>query len=107
MTPLAMIQEWRKGCSCASKDRPEECLECTRALIDHLEPALEKGLELAPGVRYTERKLVEGVLRNMAQQNLGRHRRPRWAVITKVFAVGSGVARGLCREFGYDPEEMI
>jgi hypothetical protein len=64
-------------------------------------------LELAPGVFYTERKLVEGVLRNLATQNLGRHRSPRWAVITRVFGVGSGVAKGICREFGYDPEEMI
>lgn len=72
-------------------------------------PGSRPELELAHGVHYTERKLVEGVLRNMKQQNLGRHRRPRprWAVITQVFGVGSGVAHGICREFGYDPEEMI
>lgn len=73
----------------------------------YLLPGSRPELELAHGVHYTERKLVEGVLRNMKQQNLGRHRRPRWAVITQVFGVGSGVAHGICREFGYDPEEMI
>lgn len=40
MTPLEMIAEWRKGCSCAPAGKPEECAECTRALID----ALERGL---------------------------------------------------------------
>lgn len=70
-------------------------------------PGSRPELELAHGVHYTERKLVEGVLRNMKQQNLGRRRRPRWAVITQVFGVGSGVAHGICLEFGYDPEEMI
>lgn len=42
MTPLAMIQVWLGGCSCAPKEHPEECLDCTRALIDALEPALKK-----------------------------------------------------------------
>ena len=68
---------------------------------------LRKGKEFAPGVFYPERELVGRVLLNMKQQNLGRHRSPRWAVITRVFGVGSGVAKGICREFGYDPEEMI
>lgn len=37
MTILEMIAEWRKGCSCASAGKPEECPECTRALIDAIE----------------------------------------------------------------------
>jgi hypothetical protein len=37
MTPLEMIAEWRKGCSCAPAGKPEACQECTRALIDGLE----------------------------------------------------------------------
>lgn len=40
MEPLQMIAEWRKGCSCAAAGRPEECPECTAALIDALEQAL-------------------------------------------------------------------
>lgn len=40
MTPLEMITEWRKGCSCAHAGKPEECHECTRALIDALERKL-------------------------------------------------------------------
>ena len=85
-----------------------------RDLLDRYQEAVRRRfpgdrprIELAAGVLYTERKLVENVLRNMKQQNIGRHRRPRWAVITQVFAVGSGAAYGICREFGYDPEEII
>lgn len=37
MHPLSMIAEWRKGCSCASPAHPEECLSCTRGLIDALQ----------------------------------------------------------------------
>ena len=39
MTPIEMIQEWRKGCSNA-KRHPSECQECTVALISSLEAAL-------------------------------------------------------------------
>lgn len=42
MTPLEMIAEWHKGCSCAPKESPEECHECTRALIDALEARLKE-----------------------------------------------------------------
>ena len=41
MTPLEMIAEWRRGCSCAPPERAEECHECTRALIDALEGKLQ------------------------------------------------------------------
>lgn len=54
MTPLEMIAEWRKGCSCAGPlydemfGRPEgtsspaECEACTVGLIDALERALRQ-----------------------------------------------------------------
>jgi hypothetical protein len=42
MTPEQMIREWRKGCSCASEQRPEECPACTKALVEALEQALTK-----------------------------------------------------------------
>lgn len=42
MTPLEMIAEWRRGCSCAAPGRPEECRECTRALVDALERKLKE-----------------------------------------------------------------
>ena len=45
MTPLEMIAEWRRGCSCAPKEHPEECHECTRALINALEKALKGDIE--------------------------------------------------------------
>jgi hypothetical protein len=40
MTPLEMIAAWRKGCSCASPGRPEECHACTVALIEAIERSL-------------------------------------------------------------------
>jgi non-homologous end joining protein Ku len=41
MTPLEMIAEWRKGCSCAATGKPEQCQECALALINALERSLE------------------------------------------------------------------
>ena len=54
MTPLEMIAEWRKGCSCAgplhdqlyAKDEanatsPAECTECTEGLVRALEEYLK------------------------------------------------------------------
>lgn len=53
MTPLEMIAEWRKGCSCggppydliekpAEPSSPAQCIECTEALIVALESALSQ-----------------------------------------------------------------
>lgn len=65
MTPLEMIEEWRKGCSVSltvaleerrahadqlslddlqelQREHPEDCPHCTRALIDHLERKLRE-----------------------------------------------------------------
>jgi len=53
MKPLDMINEWRKGCSCAGPyfDKmmgyadgttpASECIECTNGLIDALEKSLQ------------------------------------------------------------------
>jgi hypothetical protein len=35
-----MIAEWKRGCSCAPKESPEDCQACTRALIDAIERKL-------------------------------------------------------------------
>ena len=45
MTPLEMIAEWRKGCSCSDIDSPEQCPECTKELIESLEWKLSKEQE--------------------------------------------------------------
>jgi hypothetical protein len=44
MTPLELIAEWRKGCSCAPAGKPEECQACTAGLISALELWLRKPL---------------------------------------------------------------
>jgi hypothetical protein len=43
MTNLERIKEWRKGCSCASSEHPEECHECTLGLISAIEKDLSEG----------------------------------------------------------------
>jgi hypothetical protein len=43
MSPLDAIAEWRRGCSCAVKGSPEQCQECTRALVDALKHKLRAG----------------------------------------------------------------
>lgn len=58
MTPLQMIAEWEKGCSCAgpahdaifrpkNPTSPTECEPCTQGLIDALKAALPKHEEQA------------------------------------------------------------
>lgn len=42
MTPLEILTEWRKGCSCAPAARPEECMMCTRAAMDAIELRLRQ-----------------------------------------------------------------
>lgn len=34
MTPLEMIAEWRRGCGNTIGAEPEQCEECTKALIE-------------------------------------------------------------------------
>ena len=37
VTILEMIEVWRAGCSCAEEGKPEQCEECTLALIIAIE----------------------------------------------------------------------
>lgn len=49
MTPLEMIAEWRRGCSCSLTGDPYECRECTVGLIEALERAVQlRPIESAP-----------------------------------------------------------
>lgn len=61
------------------------------------------------GCEIEERDLIRQVIRNL--QGPSRYRSkygtPRWALVRDTFCVGSGVAVALCREFGFDPEEMM
>ena len=45
MTPLEMIKEWKRGCSCAPKETPEDCKDCTVGLISAIENSLVNGNE--------------------------------------------------------------
>lgn len=62
MTPLAMVQEWKRGCSCATPGKPEECAECTRGFLDALEPALKRQLAEAHEALAAANRLFEEAL---------------------------------------------
>ena len=70
------------------------------------------GIELDPHKRVAEARrqgaadaaLVSQALRNL--QSPGGPR-PRWAVVTEAFGVGSTAARALCRRFDLDPDEEL
>jgi hypothetical protein len=58
VTPLEMIAEWRRGCSCAGgDDNPATCEVCTSALIDALERSLST-TEAREGVRFREEHII-------------------------------------------------
>lgn len=59
MTPLEMIQEWRRGCSCADPQHPEQCQECTRALIDAMERKLSTVVSPDANVEKNRQMLLE------------------------------------------------
>lgn len=44
MTPLEMIAEWRRGCGNTIGAEPEQCEECTRALIEAIAAKLEESV---------------------------------------------------------------
>jgi hypothetical protein len=59
------------------------------------------------GTWITERNLIAGVMRNLRGPAGNTYGRPRWAIVTDVFALGSTSAQALCREFDLDPDEML
>lgn len=42
MNIAELIAEWRKGCSDAPPEHPEDCRACTAALIDAIESELKQ-----------------------------------------------------------------
>ncbi|MEW5700281.1 hypothetical protein [Pseudomonas synxantha] len=61
------------------------------------------------GCDIDERDLIRSAIRSLKGPSKYRykHGQYRWALVRDAFGVGSGVASALCREFGFDPEEMI
>lgn len=61
------------------------------------------------GCDIDERDLIRSAIRNLQgpSKYRSKHGQFRWALVRDAFGVGSGVASALCREFGFDPEEMI
>lgn len=61
------------------------------------------------GCEIDERDLIASAIRSLKGPSKYRSKygAPRWALVRDTFGVGSGVASALCREFGFDPEEMI
>lgn len=61
------------------------------------------------GCEIEERDLIRQAIRNLKGPSKYRSKygATRWSLVRDMFCVGSGVATALCREFGFDPEEMI
>ena len=59
------------------------------------------------GCEFTERELLERVMRSMEGKRRGGYMNQRWILVKSVFGCGSGVAYALCREFGLDPDEEL
>lgn len=61
------------------------------------------------GNKFEERELIGRAIRSI--QGPSRRRSSygvqRWVLVKDMFCVGSTVARGLCREFGFDPDEAL
>jgi hypothetical protein len=57
------------------------------------------------GHEYDERKLIYRVLANMRKVKTGG--RYRWAAVMAMFGLGSTVAKALCLEFQFDPDERV
>lgn len=64
---------------------------------------------LLSGCEIEERDLIRRVIRNLKgpSKYRSKHGAARWVLVRDAFAVGSGVANALCREFGFDPDENI
>jgi len=59
------------------------------------------------GTWINERDLIRNVLRNLQGPAGNTYGRPRWAIVTDVFAIGSTAAHALCREFDLEPDELL
>ena len=64
---------------------------------------------LLSGCEIEERDLIRRVIRNLKGPSKYRNKygTARWILVRDAFAVGSGVANALCREFGFDPDENL
>jgi hypothetical protein len=61
------------------------------------------------GNELKERDLIWGVIANLngPSKYRSKHGTERWVLVRNAFGCGSTVARGLCCEFGFDPDEAL
>lgn len=61
------------------------------------------------GNEFEERELIRRAINSIEGPSRRRfsHGIERWVLVKDMFCVGSTVARGLCREFGFDPDEAL
>lgn len=56
------------------------------------------------GIEFEDRELIRRVVANLKPRNNRERCNPRWVLVSRLFGVGSGVAKALCREFGFNPD---
>lgn len=57
-------------------------------------------------IPYTESELLKRVIRN-ARVERRSFAAPRWVLVKRMFVCGSTVSQAICREYGFDPHEVI
>jgi hypothetical protein len=61
------------------------------------------------GNEFEERELIRRTIASLKgpSKRKSMYGTERWVLVMDLFCVGSTVARGLCREFGFDPDEAL
>jgi hypothetical protein len=54
---------------------------------------------------FSYRYMIINVVKNLRDKK--KTQRPRWALVSDAFAIGSQGAQALCRDIGLDPDEII
>lgn len=92
----------------ASKSHDDNCaFMLARAAIEPSapQPTAEPSHEekCRNGTLYSDAELVQRAIANCKGRKAGI---PLWSSVRHVFCCGSTLAAGLCRRFGYDPDEV-
>lgn len=56
-------------------------------------------MDINAPIPYSDGDLLDRVLRNACEPG-----EPKWVTVRNRFGVGAGVARAICRRFGFDPD---
>jgi hypothetical protein len=107
MIPKSKVKPLQANAEFIAAANPAVVLELL-AEIKRLK-AEQPGKITIDGNELKERDLIWGVIANLHGPSRYRSKRgtERWVLARNAFGCGSTVANGLCREFGFDPDEEL